>query len=543
VTSVPARIESGTVVGPYVVDRRLAQGGMSVLYVARDAEGGRVVLKIVSPDIATNATRARLMREARALSLVDHPGVVRIHGTGDHEGTPWIAMDLVHGTDLKRVVERGPLPSETALRYTVQAARALVAAHDAGVIHRDLKPSNLLLTPDGRIVLVDFGIAKPRADARDDDVLTSAREVVGTPAYLSPEQLEHGLVDERSDIWALGCVLFEMVAGVPPFGRGGSATTAAILRDEPIFPPHVPAGVVQVVAACLRKSSFARVASPRELLALLHDVLDSPRLEGTPVTDKPPSSTQLAPSATRPSSAPPSSQGPRRASSPARAMRESSRPPLGSRRPSSLPPAQSSSVMRAAAPRGRIKGTALRAAIAWITETQGERALARVAELASPELQSMLRMGDPALGIMASGWYDVQLVGELLDVFEQAVLPSDPATFVAQLADAVARDNVGGVYRALFRLIASPPLLEANAQRVWQTYVDEGTLSVRIVKLGSFVARVRGWSRHNASVCRIVGPLMQQSLRAIGYNALVVERTQCLADGGTQCVFEGNWVV
>src|SRR5260370_1778055 len=239
---------------------------MRVLNVAHDAEGGRVVLKIVSPDIGTNATRGRLMREARALSLVDHPGVVRIHGTGDHEGTRWIAMDLVPGTDRKRVIGRGPLPSEPALRSTVQAARALVAAHDAGVIHRDLKPSNLLLTPEGRIVVVDFGIAKRRADARDGDVLTSAREVLGTPAYLSPEQLEHGLADERSDVWALGCVLYQMAVGEPPFGRGGSSTTAAILRDEPIFPAHVPAAVVHVVTSCLRKSSFARVGSPRKLL-------------------------------------------------------------------------------------------------------------------------------------------------------------------------------------------------------------------------------------------------------------------------------------
>jgi serine/threonine protein kinase len=515
---------------------------MSVLYVARDAEGGRVVLKVVPPDIATNATRARLMREARALSLVDHPGVVRIHGTGDHEGTPWIAMDLVHGTDLKRVIERGPLPPDTALRYGVQAAQALVAAHDAGVIHRDLKPSNLLLTPDGRIVLVDFGIAKPRADARDDDVLTSAREVVGTPAYLSPEQLEHGLVDERSDIWALGCVLFEMVVGAPPFGRGGSATTAAILRDDPIFPAHAPAGLVQVISACLRKSSLARVGSPRELIPMLQDVLDSPRLEGAAVTDRPPSSARFASSATRSSSVPPNSQSPWRSSSPARASRESSQPPV-SRRPSSPAPWQSSSVMRAATPRGRIKGTALRAALSWFGDVYGGAALARVVDLASPELQSMLRVGDPALGVMASGWYEIQLVGELLDVFDRVALPSDQATFTAQLAKAIATDNVGGVYRALFRLIASPPLLEANAQRVWQTYVDEGTLSVRVVKTGSFLANVRGWSRHNASVCRIVGPLMEQSLRAIGYNALVVQRTQCLADGGTQCVFVGNWRV
>jgi hypothetical protein len=199
--------------------------------------------------------------------------------------------------------------------------------------------------------------------------------------------------------------------------------------------------------------------------------------------------------------------------------------------------------MRAATPRGRIKGTALRAALSWFGDVYGGAALARVVDLASPELQSMLRVGDPALGVMASGWYEIQLVGELLDVFDRVALPSDQATFTAQLANAIATDNVGGVYRALFRLIASPPLLEANAQRVWQTYVDEGTLSVRVVKMGSFLANVRGWSRHNASVCRIVGPLMEQSLRAIGYNALVVQRTQCMADGGTQCVFVGNWLV
>jgi serine/threonine-protein kinase len=199
---------------------------MSVLYLARDADGERVVLKMVPPDITTSATRARLWREARALAAVDHPGVVHVHGTGEHEGMPWIVMDYVHGVDLKRVLaDRGPLAVEVALRYAIQAAEALVAAHDAGVIHRDLKPSNLLLTPEGRIVLVDFGIAKRRDGARDEDVLTSAREVLGTPAYLSPEQLEHGLADERSDVWSLGCVLYEMVVGAPPFGRGGSTTT------------------------------------------------------------------------------------------------------------------------------------------------------------------------------------------------------------------------------------------------------------------------------------------------------------------------------
>ncbi|HEX3343427.1 MAG TPA: serine/threonine-protein kinase, partial [Polyangiaceae bacterium] len=189
--------------GPYVVERLLAEGGMSVLYLARDESGETLVLKMVPPELGTSMTRARLTREARALAAVDHPGIVRVLGTGEHEGVPFIAMDYVRGTDLKRVLaERGAMPVEVALRYAIQAAEALVAAHDAGVIHRDLKPSNLLLTPEGRIVLVDFGIAKRRTDTRDGDVLTSAREVLGTPAYLSPEQLEHGLADERSDVWA-----------------------------------------------------------------------------------------------------------------------------------------------------------------------------------------------------------------------------------------------------------------------------------------------------------------------------------------------------
>ncbi|HLK36598.1 MAG TPA: serine/threonine-protein kinase, partial [Polyangiaceae bacterium] len=294
----PARLGPGAVVGPYVVERRLAQGGMSVLFLAHDVEGARIVLKMVPPEIATNATRTRLMREARALAMVDHPGVVRVHSTGEHDGVPWIAMDYVHGVDLKRViVERGPLPPEIALRYSIQAAEALVAAHDAGVVHRDLKPSNLLLNSEGRIVLVDFGIAKRRADPRDGEVLTSDREVLGTPAYLSPEQLEHGLADERSDVWSLGCVLYEMVVGVPPFGRGGSSTTAAILRDEPTFPAQVSDAIAGVISACLRKSSFARVASPREMLPMLRDALEEPRARPA-AADRASSSTSRA--STRP---------------------------------------------------------------------------------------------------------------------------------------------------------------------------------------------------------------------------------------------------
>jgi tRNA A-37 threonylcarbamoyl transferase component Bud32 len=505
-------IDPGTAVGAFVVERALAQGTMSVLYLARDEHGERVVLKMLLPELMTSATRGRLMREARALAAVDHPGVVRVHGTGEHEGAPWIAMDYLRGTDLKRVLaERGPLSADVALQYAVQATEALVAAHDAGVIHRDLKPSNLLITPDGRVVLVDFGIAKRRSEAREGDVLTNAQEIIGTPAYLSPEQLEHGLADERSDVWSLGCVLYEMLAGVPPFGKGGSATIAAILRDEPEFPPRVPQGAVHVINACLRKSSFARVATAKELLAMLRDAHTETRA--------------------------------RRAS-----VRPSAPPSAGSQRTaagcvsSPVPARASSSAMRVAVGHGNIKGTAVRAGIVWFAENYGEPGLSRVLELATPELASMLRPNDPAFGIIASGWYDTQLVGELLGLLERVASPADTVAFGAKVANAIAKDNVGGVYRALFRLIASPQLLEANSQRVWRTYVDEGTLTVKLRDKGSFEARARGWTRHHADVCRMLRAMIESLLRAIGYNGLVVERSQCVAQGDPMCIFDGNWM-
>jgi len=495
-----------------VVERVLAQGGMSVLYLARDEATGRVVIKMLLPELATSATRGRLMREARALAAVDHPGVVRVHATGEHDGALWIAMDYVRGTDLKRVLaDRGPLSADVALQYALQATEALEAAHEAGVIHRDLKPSNLLLTPEGRVVLVDFGIAKRRNESREGDVLTNAREIIGTPAYLSPEQLEHGLADERSDVWSLGCVLFEMLAGVPPFGKGGSATVAAILRDEPEFPPRVPQAASYVINACLRKSSFARVASARELLSMLRDAHAETRA--------------------------------RRAS-----VRPSAPPSVGSQRSaaarvsSPIPSRGSSSAMRVAIAHGNIKGTAVRAGIVWFAENYGEPGLSRVLELASPELASMLRPNDPAFGLIASGWYDTQLVGELLGLVERVASPADTVAFGAKVAGAIAKDNVGGVYRALFRLIASPPLLEANAQRVWRTYVDEGMLTVKLRGAGSFEARVRGWTRHHPDVCRIIRAMIESLLRAIGYNGLVVERSQCVGQGDPMCVFDGNWM-
>ncbi len=489
------------------------------MYVARTGSGARVVLKMLSVDGATPAARGRLLRDLRALAAVEQRNVVRIDATGEHQGTPWVAMEYIQGTDVARVLaERAALPIEVALGYAIQAADGVAAAHGAGLLHGALRPSKLLLAPDGRIIVVDFGIPGQ-----------------SSLAYLSPEQIEHGVVDARSDVWSLGCVLFEMLTGEPPFGRGGSATASAILRDEPSFPPDVPAPAAAVVYACLRKSSFARIGSARELVGLMRDALDGPDPSSQPGREPHASSSRRK--SARPvvrASAPP----PPSASHVQSAPRISTVPS----RPPSIPPSWAPNGARVPALRGRVKGTAVRAGLAWFNDSYGGPATARVGELASEELHATLRFGDPALGIMPSGWYDTQMIGELLIAMERAVSPADPDAFIARLAEAIARDNVKGVYRSLFRLVASPSLLEANAQRVWRTYVDEGTLSVHLLSPISFDARVRGWSRHHIAVCRLLRPLLEHLLRAIGYTALVVERTECVSDGASQCSFEGSWL-
>jgi hypothetical protein len=483
--------------------------------VARSGDGGRVVLKMLPADAATHPTGSRLVRDMRALAGLDQRNVVRVDATGEHDGMPWVATEYVQGTDLGRLMaERGPLRADVALRYAIQAAEGLAAAHGVGIVHGALRPSKMLLAPDGRVVVIDFGIPGQG----------------GSTAYLSPEQLEHGMVDGRSDVWALGCVLYEMSVGEPPFGNGGPATVSAILRDEPKFPPDVGGAVVHTVSACLRKSSFARVGSARELVALMRDALDDSDSALSTGSDRRASSSSVRPAGRQSAPPPPS------------ASRVPTAARVSSVRPPSIPPSWAPNGMRVPALRGRVKGTALRAGLTWFVDAYGAPAAARIGEWASPEAHATFRFSDTALGVMPSGWYDTQLVGELLIAMERAASPAEPEAFESRLAEAIARDNVKGVYRSLFRLVASPTLLEANAQRVWRTYVDEGTLTVHVRAPGSFEARVRGWSRHHAAVCRLLRPLLEHLLRAVGYTALTVDRTGCVLDGASQCSFDGSWL-
>lgn len=510
VASLSEQVEPGSTIGPYLIERLLAQGTSSAVYVARSRERDdpeRFAIKVLKPDVVTAAARSRFRADAEALSRVGHSGVARVVEWGDLGALPWVASEYVRGVDVKRLLaDRGALSPELAVQYAVQAAEALVEVHAVGVVHRDLKPSALVVSPDGRVVVVDFGVVRRRVESPVD------------VAYLAPEQLEHGLADDRSDVWSLGCVLWEMLTLAPPFGSSGADTVAAILEVDPVFPPSVPSTLVSILSACLRKSSFARVGSARELVSMLRDAhveARTKRQSMRPSTPPPASGSHVA--------ARPSSMDPLRAAA-----------PVEHRSPSTA--------MRAAPARGRIKGAALRAGLVWFADLYGEPGLTRVYELASPELAAQLRKDDVALGIIASGWYETHVVGELLELLERVASPADPHEFGIKVAKAIADDNVNGVYRALFRLVSSPQMLAANGQRVWRTYVDEGSLSVTLQGAGQFEARVRGWSRHHPGVCRMIRAMIESLLRAVGYQGLVVERTACVDEGAAACTFQGHWL-
>ncbi len=497
--------------GPYVVRRSLAQrGDPTELYIAHDDQLARdVVLKIVPAE-----ARARILREARALAAVDHHGIVRVHAIGEYGDDAFIAMEHVRGNDLAEVVQtRGPVHAARALRWFGAAAEALAAAHGAGIVHRALKPQNIIAIDRDRVKVVDFAMARRKSDEQPNDLRSMA--------YRSPEQLEHGFADEKSDIWALGCILYELTVGAPPFmGSSPEDLTASILKTEPAYPPQLAPAVRDLVTICLRKSSFARIGSMRELAVMAR--------EGSAATPDyhtdPPPRVSLRPSAiVRPSAS----------IRPSASMRPSS----PSMRPSSPP-----SVREVV--RGRMKGAAIRAAQAWFARTYGASISRALYERASPELRAIVRLDEPGFGIIPSGWYDAQTIGELLTVLQEVVSPNDPDDFYEKLGAAVSRDNVEGIYRSLFRLVTTPESLLANVQRVWRTYFDDGTLVARVPKPGELSLSLTAWSGHHPRLCRVVGFGLQHLLREVGWNGLVLERTACIAEDrdATSCELEGVYL-
>jgi serine/threonine-protein kinase len=269
----------GETLSHYRIHAKLGEGGMGVVYRAQDDRLGReVALKVLPPGaLADQTAQARLLREARAASALNHPNICTIYDIGEAGGRFFIAMEYIHGQPLSALVATGALPLEMVVRYGAQIADALAHAHERGIVHRDLKSSNVVITPEGRAKVLDFGLAKrlagPELDqtTRSMDPLTQAGTVVGTLHYMAPELLRGAQADARSDIWALGVVLYELASGKLPFtGTTGYELSSAILRDPPApLPARAPAGLRTSVQTCLAKEPGQRYQRAGEVRAAL----------------------------------------------------------------------------------------------------------------------------------------------------------------------------------------------------------------------------------------------------------------------------------
>ena len=214
-------IATGSLLGPYEILSTLGSGGMGVVYSARDVRLGRpVAIKVLPADVAGDEDRLRRFeKEARAVSALNHPNILIVHDIGTHEGLPYIVSELLEGETLRRQLASGAVPIRKALDYAMQIATGLAAAHDKGIVHRDLKPENLFLTDDHRIKILDFGLARitrPEtavadvSDAPTETVVTEAGAVMGTVAYMSPEQIRGLPADRRSDVFSFGIILYQL---------------------------------------------------------------------------------------------------------------------------------------------------------------------------------------------------------------------------------------------------------------------------------------------------------------------------------------------
>ena len=267
----------GQRVAHYEIQEKLGEGGMGVVYKARDTRLGRsVALKFVKAQFSE-----RFEREARAIAALNHPHIATLYEVGEHEGAPYLAMEFIEGLPLT-----GPRPVKEVIEYGIQIADALAAAHAAGIVHRDLKPANILVTEKGSVKILDFGLAKLRAQAGDATPATTTLTGVsaGTPGYMSPEQIDGKPVDSRSDIFAFGCVLYELASGRHAFeGNSVGSVLAATVTSEPKPLDRVPPELNKLIRRCLRKEldrRFQNMSDVRVALAELKEESESSRLHG-----------------------------------------------------------------------------------------------------------------------------------------------------------------------------------------------------------------------------------------------------------------------
>jgi serine/threonine protein kinase/sugar lactone lactonase YvrE len=277
IPSMPARL------GPYEILGPLGRGGMGEVYRARDSRLRRsVAIKILRADLSRDPARQRRFeREARAASALNHPNIVSVYDIGRESDIPFIVSEFVEGESLRCLIARGPAPAAQVVAIGSQIATGLGAAHAAGIVHRDLKPENIMLTPDQRVKILDFGLAKhvpqhlETVRRTETMALTAPGVVVGTIGFLSPEQVRSEAVDQRSDIFSLGAVLYELAAGRPAFRRGNAMEVVmAIVREEPApLPPDVPAALDLIIRRCLEKDPQRRFQNAASLAAALEGVV------------------------------------------------------------------------------------------------------------------------------------------------------------------------------------------------------------------------------------------------------------------------------
>ena len=270
----PESTLTGRRIGPYDVGEEVGRGGMGVVYAARDARLGRdVALKMLPAAYSRDArARERLAREARAAAALAHPSIATIYALEEIDGDLFIASELVRGSTLRAVLGSGPLEPARLIDVLTQIADALDAAHRHGIVHRDLKPENVLVTADGRVKVVDFGIARSIASMDDQQVaLTLTGTQLGTPGYMAPEQLRGRTVDPRADVFAFGVMAYELATGSHPFGGSDPASLVERLVSgtSPLSQPVEPAALDAIVRTCLRGNPAERFPSGIELAAAL----------------------------------------------------------------------------------------------------------------------------------------------------------------------------------------------------------------------------------------------------------------------------------
>ena len=289
----------GKTIGHYDVLAELGSGGMGRVYLAQDQKlKRRVALKVLHPETASDGARMkRFQQEAEIVASMNHPGIVTLYSIEEAEGLSFLTMELVEGRSLDRRIPEGGLPLDELLELSVPLLEAVAAAHERGITHRDLKPANILVSDDRRVKVLDFGLAKlrePRFDAGEStSMLTQEGSVLGTAAYMSPEQAEGMAVDARSDVFALGVVLYEMATGERPFqGATNISILSAVLKDRqrPVEERRrdLPARLGRIVDRCLEKDPVARYASAAELLAEVRALqAESPSLSPSTAARRP----------------------------------------------------------------------------------------------------------------------------------------------------------------------------------------------------------------------------------------------------------------